>query len=593
MGKRYSRCLVCCEEDLEEEVLLNTSSLVPDQDPLTRSICGRVQRAEIGRDFELKPVVLGTGYSGAVRLAQSLQTKQQVAVKQFCKRRLKAHRLQLLQSEVAVYLRLDHPNICRLLHAYETKHDVWLVMELCGSELYSKLCERKSFCERDAADLMLQMLQAVGYLHSHNIVHRDLKLENWLLGATGHEDRLKLIDFGFSRILEKRDETLEVPCGTLHYTSPEVLARKYTSKCDIWSLGVICYMLLIGRPPFHGSNNRKIANVIKHRDFPKDGRWASLSEAAQDFVSQLLQKDASQRPQAARALEHSWLTVFATTSTQQGDIGIDVLKSLRKFARGSHLRRAALTMLAYSLTSKDLEDLEDDFLAFDQSGRGTITLDQLTAVMREKLAISPEEVRRIFQCFDCVQDDELHYTPFVAAMLATRVKLDEDKVRTAFERFVAKDGGKFITSGSLARVFNGPPLRGKAAGNVEGGLLPHEAEQWIDEVDYNGNGVVDYKGFLAALMGRRLWPFMAFDETGAGAQPSVRVFRRFEDQAELPRSQSDILPCRNMHGELEQAIIEGSDMDNRAYRSFRVPGSTSSQVRARDVSCSVDDCYFR
>ena len=120
-------------------------SIVPDQDPLLTSfpLTRRIVHAEITRDFDIKPQVLGTGYSGAVHLAEHKVTRQRVAVKQFSKPGLKPHRLKLLKSEVEVYLRLDHPNICRLLYAYESSRDVWLVMELCSCELYSRLCKSK------------------------------------------------------------------------------------------------------------------------------------------------------------------------------------------------------------------------------------------------------------------------------------------------------------------------------------------------------------------------------------------------------------------------------------------------------------------
>ena len=140
---------------------------MPNQDPLLKASLpvNRIVHAEITRDFEILPQVLGTGYSGAVCLAEHRSSKRQVAVKQFRKRRLKEHRLKMLKSEVEVYLRLDHPNICRLLHAYEGRRYVWLVMEICSCELYSRLCERKVYCEEDAADVMRQMLQAINYLH--------------------------------------------------------------------------------------------------------------------------------------------------------------------------------------------------------------------------------------------------------------------------------------------------------------------------------------------------------------------------------------------------------------------------------------------
>jgi len=567
--------------------------ILPDQDPLLRSVVTRrIVRAEIGRDFDVRPQVLGTGYSGAVRLAVNLSTKQRVAVKQFAKRRLKPHRLKLLQSEVTVYLGLDHPNVCRLLHAYEGHREVWLVMELCGCELYSRLCEKKVYHEGDAADLMLQMLQALNYLHSHCIVHRDLKLENWMYGEVESDDRLKLIDFGFSQRLGAADETLDMPCGTLHYTSPEVLARKYTSQCDMWSLGVIGYMLLLGRPPFRGADNLKIAKAILQGDFHRDTRWDALSSNAKDFLEQLLQKDAAQRLDAPRALQHPWVTGAGAAAC---DVGVEVLSSLRRFAKGSHLRRAALTVMAYSLTSKELQDVEQTFLAFDKSGRGTITLDQLAEVMHEHLdEVDSQEVQRIFECFDFANDEEMHYTPFIAALLATRVKLYEDKVRTAFEAF--DHGGRgFITADSLLEMF----ADGKGPGPARC-VTKEEAEEWIREVDYKGNGTVGYDEFLAALRGRNLWALPPLD--GDDDLPSVRVFDESSDGRPRGLSESyagqlvnDAVSSRSVASSvgrsLASAIIDG-DLEDRRSQSF-TPGLRSEPaLQVRTVQCGVDEAYF-
>lgn len=292
MGKRASKCV--CVEDQEQEA----QSLVPSQDPLSKD---RIHRAEIARDFEIKSKVLGTGDSGAVRLAHALRTRQSVAVKRLEKKRLKSH---LLKSEVEVYLTLDHPNICRLLQVYESRQDVWLVMELCGCELHTRLCERKAYRETEAAELMVQMLKAVSYLHNRNIVHRDVKLDNWLCGAKDRDDRLQLIDFGFARHVAGPDEIMDEPLGTLIYVCPEIFQRSYTSKCDIWSLGVICYMLLVGKAPFHIPNNdNRTKHAIRFKDFPKEGRWTSLSDRAQKIVTWLLQKDHSLRPDSTGAYQ--------------------------------------------------------------------------------------------------------------------------------------------------------------------------------------------------------------------------------------------------------------------------------------------------
>lgn len=587
-----------------------SETIVPDQDPLLKTsfpLTRRIVHADITRDFDIKTQVLGTGYSGAVRLAEHKITKQPVAVKQFSKTGLKAHRLKLLKSEVEVYLRLDHPNICRLLYAYESSRDVWLVMELCSCELYSRLCKSKVYCEETAADVMRQMLQAINYLHSHNIVHRDLKLENWMYGTSSSpdQDRLKLIDFGFSEIMASDDTVLQMPCGTLHYTSPEVLSRNYSNKCDLWSMGVICYMLLVGRPPFRGSTNAKIARAIMDVDFPKDGRWAYLSADAQDFIQQLLEKDVAQRMNASEALEHPWLKGRLSPSN---DIGTDVLKSLRTFAQGSHLRRAALTILAYSLTSAELEGLEQTFLDFDNSGRGTITLEQLQETMQSRLKISSEEVTRVFHSFDFAQNEEIQYTPFVAALLETRVCLHEDKVRAAFDAFDV-DGKGYITADSLVRGFNGR-LGGKAP--VNSGVEPvvelskEEAEQWIREVDFKGNGVVTYTCFVAALMGKSLRGLPSLEDLAD--QPTLRMFddspgggrpRGFTESFASTTASSSTVFRQVISDAILDTDSDGKDSkekdkDGRVRsRSFTGPATDCAErVQIRSMACEVDERYF-
>eukprot|EP00438_Fugacium_kawagutii_P022374 Skav205224 [mRNA] locus=scaffold400:293675:317383:- [translate_table: standard] len=551
-------------------------TIVPDQDPLLKQsfpLTRRIVHADITRDFDIKPQVLGTGYSGAVRLAEHKTTRQRVAVKQFSKHGLKPHRLKLLKTEVEVYLRLDHPNICRLLYAYESKRD----------------------------------------------------------------DRLKLIDFGFSEILASDDTMLHMPCGTLHYTSPEVLNRNYTSKCDLWSLrpqtgagdwgrlgggengwglsggwrenlgtnlsalglkppaicgvlrwgwqsmGVICYMLLVGRPPFRGSTNAKIARAIMDVDFQKTGgRWEQLSPDAQDFVVKLLEKDVSKRMSASEALEHPWLKMgFGNDSPE---IGSNVLKSLRTFAQGSHLRRAALMVLAYSLTSSELEGLEQTFLDFDCSKRGTITQDR-----RNPRATLPEsyprhQVARIFHSFDFAQSgQEIQYTPFVAALLETRVAQYEDKVRAAFEAFDV-DGKGFITADSLVRGFN----RVARGSQVEGTVQPwelstEEAERWIKEVDFKGqnleiqglrglemgwrNGVVNYTCFVAALMGKSLRGVNGLPSSEDLAdQPTLRMFDDSPDGGRprgFTESFASTATCSTMQRPQADGDVLDTDSDGR------------------------------
>ena len=404
------------------------------------------------------------------------------------------------------------------------------------------------------------------------------------------QDRIKLIDFGFSEIIAE-DTTLDMPCGTLHYTSPEVLSRKYTKKCDLWSCGVICYMLLMGRPPFRGANNARIARAILEADFPKEGRWEFLSCYAQDFVIRLLQRDVQSRMSAAAALEHPWLKSGGCSPSPE--IGVSVLQSLRTFAQGSHLCRAALTILAYSLTSTELEGLEQTFLDFDQSGRGTVTLEQLRDAMQARLDVSSAEVNRIFQRVDFMQKEEIQYTPFVAALLATRVKLHQDKVRDAFDAFDIEGKG-FITASSLVQVFNSQLCEGTRRSCIS----KEEAEQWVREVDFKGNGVIDYPSFLAAMMGRSLRGLPSLEDLAD--QPTIRVFE--ESPTGRPRGLTESFTAASTCTiRLREAILDSCDTDSASSEKREGRGRAKSctgmdecseKVQIRFLACQVDERYF-
>lgn len=201
---------------------------------------------KIEDDYEvLNSVVLGTGYNGAVTKAKRKGQKdsQDYAVKMFNLDNITSSAKTQLITEVDVFLGMDHPHVARLFDVYDAKNKLYLVMECMeGGELFDRVTEKKRFSEADAAEGVGQMLLAINYLHSHGIVHRDLKLENFLYDWK-ESDHLKLIDFGFSKVWDPSVK-MQHSCGTLSYVAPEVLAESYTSQCDMWSLGVITFILL-------------------------------------------------------------------------------------------------------------------------------------------------------------------------------------------------------------------------------------------------------------------------------------------------------------------------------------------------------------
>jgi len=291
---------------LERMKSLSSRALMP-----AAHMCEVQEGRKLSDDFDLTGEVLGHGLSGDVVVARGKLDQGRYAMKTISSKGSgAASKIMKLTSEVEIYITLSHPNIAKLHGIYEGGGRVCLMMECCtGGELYARLQQRGVFPSDDAADATRQMLRAVGYLHSRKVVHRDLKLENFLYQSEEPDSALKLIDFGFAKVWDDPSQLMMSPCGSISYVSPDVLSGKgYTNKCDLWSLGVIVWMLLSGYPPFHGED-REVMRKIKAEDpdWSHKSRWKKVPSDAIGFVKKLLDKDPSRRPGAGEAAYHPWL----------------------------------------------------------------------------------------------------------------------------------------------------------------------------------------------------------------------------------------------------------------------------------------------
>ena len=196
---------------------------------------------------------------------------------------------------------------------FEDEKRYYLVTEICkGGELFDEILQRGKFNERDGAVLMKQVLSCINYCHQANIVHRDLKPENILLEQNKEFDQIKIIDFGTSLVYDP-NRNLDEKLGTPYYIAPEVLNKNYNEKCDIWSCGVITYILLSGMPPFNGQSDQDIMKKVREGAFSFDDRiWQTISENAKNFIRMLLTYNVEERPSAEMALTHPWITELAT-----------------------------------------------------------------------------------------------------------------------------------------------------------------------------------------------------------------------------------------------------------------------------------------
>eukprot|EP00727_Mastigamoeba_balamuthi_P004393 m51a1_g13952 putative myosin light chain (435) ;mRNA; r:926374-928245 len=267
--------------------------------------------------YDLREVI-GAGATATVYRGVERATGMKVAVKTIDRQRLDAEQLRVLDREIAIMRQLRHPNIVQLYDVYTTATSVSFVLELVeGGELFDRIATRGRFAEKDAALLFHQMLLAVLYLHDRSIAHRDLKPENILLCYTAHGTEVKISDFGLSK--DTSIEEMSSVCGSPDYVAPEVLdGNVYGPECDVWSLGVLLYVLLSAYLPFHDSSQsyEELYERISSARFDYDRRvWSLVSAQAKDLIAKMLVVDPKKRLTVRECLEHPWLTSNVSPAT--------------------------------------------------------------------------------------------------------------------------------------------------------------------------------------------------------------------------------------------------------------------------------------
>lgn len=282
--------------------------------------------------------VLGTGAFSKVFLAES-KTKPglHVAVKCIDKKALKGKE-ESLENEIKVLRRLRHPNIVQLLETFEDKHHVYLVMDLVtGGELFDRIVAKGSYTEKDASHLIKQVLEAVNYMHENGVVHRDLKPENLLYYCPDEDSKIMISDFGLSKMEDSG--VMATACGTPGYVAPEVLAqRPYGKAVDVWSLGVIAYILLCGYPPFYDENDANLFAQIMRGEYEFDSPyWDDISDSAKDFISHLMAVNPEHRFTCAEAVAHPWISGNTAATI---DIHSTVSERLKKMCAKQKWKKA-------------------------------------------------------------------------------------------------------------------------------------------------------------------------------------------------------------------------------------------------------------
>jgi len=282
-------------------------------EPSASSGNGSINTGKIEDNYDIGEEI-GRGAFSVVKRSKHKKSGIEFAIKFIEKKYVDKQDLVLLGREIDIMKKVNHPNVLKLEEVYETEDLIALVMELVnGGELFYKIVEKGNYSEKDAVKIVRQMVRGVEYLHGEGVAHRDLKPENLLCSTDAREEykpfRVVIADFGLSKTFDGGDPLL-TSCGTPDYVAPEVITAEgsYDKSVDMWSCGVITYVLLCGFSPFLSSDQTGLFEKIMKAeyDFP-DPEWTHISENAKDFIRKLLVKDRGVRYTAAQCLEHPWL----------------------------------------------------------------------------------------------------------------------------------------------------------------------------------------------------------------------------------------------------------------------------------------------
>ncbi|XP_042373132.1 calcium-dependent protein kinase 18-like isoform X1 [Zingiber officinale] len=465
--------------------------------------CGKRTNFGYDTDFASKYTVgklLGHGQFGYTFIATDKANGDQLAVKKIDKNKMVLPiAVEDVKREVKILKALKgHENVVHFYNAYEDDTYVYIVMELCeGGELLDRILAKKDshYSEKDAAVVVRQMLKVAAECHLHGLVHRDMKPENFLFKSTKDDSPLKATDFGLSDFIRPGKNFHDI-VGSAYYVAPEVLKRRSGPESDVWSIGVITYILLCGRRPFWDKTEDGIfKEVLKTEPDFKRKPWPNISDSAKDFVKKLLVKDPRTRLTAAQALSHQW--VREGGNALEIPLDISVLSSMRQFVKYSRFKQFALKALGSTLNEVELADLKDQFQAIDVDKNGAISLEEMRRALAKDLPWKLKDacVMEILNAMDTNTDGCIDFEEFVAAALHVHqlVEHDSEKWRllsqAAFEKFdMDRDG--YITPEEL-RMHTG----------LKGSINP-----LLDEVDIDKDGKISLDEFRKLLKTASMGP---------------------------------------------------------------------------------------
>lgn len=447
---------------------------------------------------------IGEGFYGVVWKVKNKISGQVCAMKKIIKRSKTSIEEDLeIINEIEMMKKLDHPNMIKVFRFFATPDAYFIIMELCeGGELFYEIINHGPFSEDGAAFILYQILSAVFYCHSNNIIHRDLKPENILIEKKDKDGYLtvKVSDFGTAKLYEKGRSERKI-VGSSYYIAPEVLKKNYDEKCDLWSCGVILYILLSGNPPFEGETDSEVLEKVRQSKFDlTSSPWPNISKEAKDLISNLLQVEPASRLSAGEALKHPWFKNLNTKSkiykivVDHSNVKIveEFVQNLKNYPALNAFQQTALAYIVHNFPQ--LEEVENCYKFFgnvDLNGDGKITKSELLASLRdyvnEPVEKLEKDVEEIFKNIDYNHNGFIDLEEFVSAAIRKEKLLNDEILKFAFQ-FFDKDNSGEITFDEIKQTFTKEE-------NMENPDMENQLKKFIDEIDLNKDGKISFDEF--------------------------------------------------------------------------------------------------
>lgn len=456
---------------------------------------------EISKRYDIDAREIGSGGYGKVFVAKDREMKnRRVAIKKvivFDEDKKKA-----FKREVLIMKQLDHPNICKLLETYEQGRFMFFVMEYCeGREVFDRIMEHGMIAETTTSDIIRQCASALKHAHSKRIAHRDMKPENiCFCNNDVNDNHVKVIDWGLGFYFGQARMISSV--GSLTYAAPEVLESRdvdgYTPACDLWSLGVVAYVMLCGKPPFWGNYQEQVKRMKKEAFPMSDSTWQSISSDAKDFIRATLKNDPKDRMQLNKALAHPWLDNPARTNDPK--LNMEILSNLKQFSNTSQFFSLCVASVARQLDHRSLRDVHRVFCEMDTDGDGVLSLKEVYAGFEKIYGKGSEQLRDVEAMFNHLDLDgsgTIDYTEFCAAGIGERASTEEDVLWAAFKAFDVEDDDGKISRDEIKRVL----LRTGVDQCWTDELCETLSDELFKRYDRNGDGTIDFNEWLQLMRG--------------------------------------------------------------------------------------------